>query len=245
MSDDLLKRLREIESRAKTRDSSMEDIRADSEVVQKRLTALHVFYLQIMRAIFWIYWNVVLPLGKVIRRPALWLFHQYRRLWDAVVYVKNRKGKEVFSPTRGGVLLLVSIVSLWYLPWPIMGFAWDISWYLATARVRETIYLTQSQEIYPDDDIHSVKACETAICDDQETFYFRVRPRTFNHFWAIAKKGDFFFPDLVSAAVPPGLNECIVSSYGIRAKFFIKHWDIYPDLLEARCIPVAEKKGIQ
>lgn len=47
-----------------------------------------------------------------------------------------------------------------------------------------------------------------------------------------------FFPDFVAAAIPVTVSECKITSYGLRAKLFMRGVEVYPDLLASSCTPV-------
>lgn len=51
----------------------------------------------------------------------------------------------------------------------------------------------------------------------------------------MTNRGDFFYPDYVAATVAPGWQECTITSYGFRAKLFIRRLEIYPELLSVDC----------
>jgi hypothetical protein len=32
-------------------------------------------------------------------------------------------------------------------------------------------------------------------------------------------------------------NRCIITSYGVRRKFLVRTWELYPDLVQVECMP--------
>ncbi len=38
-----------------------------------------------------------------------------------------------------------------------------------------------------------------------------------------------------SAAIPQSVSKCVVYSYGVRQKFLMKNWELFPDILEVKC----------
>lgn len=190
------------------------------------------FFYQFMAACYWI-WStiirrIIIPFDFVFGR----LWRLWRAGWDKVVYDKYKS----FRYTRAGMYLTATLVFIYFIP-TFALLLMQTSFYMLTSGVDE-VYLTQSQEIYPDDDIHSVKGCTSLPCSDQVSIYYRVAPSTFNLLWSLTHQGDLFLPDNVAAAVPPGLSACKVHAYGFRAKFLIRKMDIYPDALEIMCEPI-------
>lgn len=197
------------------------------------------FFYQFMAACYWI-WStiirrIIVPFDFIIRP----LYRWWRAGWDKVVYDKHKS----FRYSRAGMYLTATLVFIYFIP-TFALLIMQTSFYLMTGGIDE-VYLTQSQEIYPDDDIHSVKGCVSLPCSDQTSIYYRVGPSTFNQVWSIVHQHDIFIPDNVAAAVPPGLNACKVRAYGFRAKFLIRKMDIYPDALEIECEPVAKVSPMQ
>jgi hypothetical protein len=168
---------------------------------------------------------------RPVWRAARWAFLQYRRLWDRVVYLRSG----AFSKARAGGMVLMTAGVL-YFSLPILGFFRDAGIFALTYG-HEDIYLTFSQEIDPAHNLHSVKGCEDLPCTESNSVYFRVREDAFNSFWSLLRHGDLFYPDYVAAAVPAVVSKCHVTRYGLRKKFAMRNWDIYPDMLEAHCSP--------
>jgi hypothetical protein len=195
------------------------------------------FVTQVLIGLAWFWENLLRPVMRTLFwRPLKYLLRKYRLLWDRVVYLKSGH----FSRLRAGLMVTATIAAIYVIP-QLTLFLLHAGLFLATAK-RETVYLTQSQEIYPDHDVHSVKGCEELPCTEQSSIYYRVRPYSFHHAWSLVKRGTLFYPDFVAATVPPGVSRCTTLSYGLRIKLLMRQWDLYPDLLDAVCEPVRPEK---
>ena len=209
---------------------------------ESRSIALAIrFWYQFMAGLAWIWLKVVRPVLGPGADILAWIWRRWRALWDMVVYDKDGK----FRWHRAGVAIIATLVALWVLP-IFGGLFLDTAIYAFTGRT-ETLYLTQSQEIDPENDVHSIKGCTVLECDESETVYFRVRPSLFNHLWSLVVRQDLMFPDEVAATVPPGTTQCEIHRYGLRAKFLRRGFDIYPEALSISChiesLGVANKKS--
>ncbi|RYF00589.1 MAG: hypothetical protein EOO77_33820 [Oxalobacteraceae bacterium] len=120
---------------------------------------------------------------------------------------------------------------------PVAAFTYDAAMFAVTYDI-EDIYLTNSQEIDPEHNLHSIKGCEDLPCTEANSVYYRVREDHFNSIWSMLHHGHLFYPDYVAAAVPPVVSKCHVTSYGFRFKFAMRQWNVYPDMLEAHCQPL-------
>lgn len=114
---------------------------------------------------------------------------------------------------------------------------------LVTTYNEETLYLTNAEEIDPDGDVHSIRGCEALPCRESNTVYFRVRPTLMTHTYAMWDHFGLFFPDRTASVVSPGVSECQVKSYGIRLKFLMRRFDVYPDMLDTICQPLSQNQG--
>lgn len=194
------------------------------------------FIYQLAHGLVWFYENVFRRIARPFVRAAKWLYARYRAVWDWFVYTKTGH----FSRVRAGALVTATVAMAYVTP-HLALFVYDAGLFAATSR-HESVYLTFSQEIYPEYDIHSVKGCEALPCDDQNAIYYRVRPHYFHQIWSVFKHGTLFYPDFVAAAVPPGVSKCQVLSYGFRIKFLIRQFDVYQDLLEISCVQLERQK---
>jgi hypothetical protein len=174
-----------------------------------------------------------------------WLFSilfwkRFRAVWDRFVYKTNAAGERKFSKIRGATII-VSTAAFLFLFYQSMFVLVDATLYAVTGKVDEIVYLSNAQEIVPDSNMFSVQGCvapaegESFSCGAEDSLYFRISPSGFNHTWNLINNGGLFYPDYVSAPIAPGWQECTVTSYGVRIKTLMRTWDLYPELLSARC----------
>jgi hypothetical protein len=239
MSDllDQVKRLQaEIEQRALDRGKS----HAASGIgrTQREVTSIQRFFAQLVVAAIWSYRHLLSPLLRIASYPVTWLWRLFRFLWDRFVYVDDQFGNEHFSKSRAGIFLSGSGVFVWFILLPILGFLFDAAVYFSSARHDEVVYLTNSQEILPEENIHSVQGCYALPCSEENSAYFRIRWTLFNQAWSLTQGHGMFLPDYVAASVPLSISTCKVTSYGIRLKFLVRGLDLYPDLLRSECTPM-------
>lgn len=197
------------------------------------------FAIQFLLGLNWAWEKIVWPIIKLLRYPFRWITRTWRRIFDWYVYVPYTKTSQRFSTMRAGLMFVYTFIVFMALI-PVAIFILDMAVYFATVHHNEKIYLTVAQEISMDDNIHSVYGCNSLPCRDSDTIYFRIEPSLFNHAWALAHGHWLFYPDFVAAAVPPGTNECIATTYGVRIKFVVRNLDLYPYLLKASCKPVTK-----
>jgi hypothetical protein len=207
---------------------------------QHDLTAIHKFWYQFLQACHWIYANVFRPISRLLFKPVPYLWRWFRWLWDKAVYYEDKFQNRQFSKTRAGLFLLVSAVSAWYLVVPALVMLVDTAIYLATVKHNEQVYLTNSQEIVPGENEHSVQGCHALPCTDDNSVYYRIRASNFNEAWSILHGRGLFYPDYVAAAVPVSISRCNITSYGLRIKLLMRGLDIYPDLLRTECTPLQD-----
>jgi hypothetical protein len=207
------------------------------ERMHEDANAFHRFVAQFTIASIWFWQYILRPIWPAFSWIFRSLFRQYRKVWSLVVYHRDEFGNLRLGKARAGLFLAGSLVSLFFL-YSIVGFVYDSAMYGLTSRTNELMYLTSSQEIDATGNVHAVKGCDKLPCSDADSVYFRITPSAFNHVWSLIHNHMVFFPDYVSAAVPPGLNRCTITSYGIRIKLLMRGMDIYPELLKASCTPV-------
>ena len=234
--DQVKKLKQQLEERAYETDKA--DARSFTKRAQGDIGTLHKFLFQLGMAGHWIYLNIISPVGRWSSHPLRWLFRQYRRVWEKVVYYDDQFGNRLFSKTRAGMFLTISIVFAWFVFIPAVAFLYDLGLYLATVKADEIVYLTNSQEILPEENIHSVQGCHALPCTDKNSIYFRIRATYFNEAWSLAHGRGLFFPDYVAASVPLSISRCTITSYGVRVKLIMRGMDIYPDLLRTECAPL-------
>jgi hypothetical protein len=216
------------------------DARSWTGRTQHDLTAIHKFWYQFLQACHWIYANIFRPISRLLFKPFPYLWRLFRFLWDKAVYYEDKFQNRQFSKTRAGVFLLVSAVSAWYLVVPALVVLVDTAIYLATVKHNEQVYLTNSQEIVPGENEHSVQGCHALPCTDDNSVYYRIRASNFNEAWSVLHGRGLFYPDFVAAAVPVSISRCNITSYGLRIKFLMRGLDIYPDLLRTECTPLQD-----
>lgn len=200
--------------------------------------SLGKFFSQVIVAGLWIYERLLLPVARLLAIPGGFLFGWYRRLWTKLVYREDRFKQRQFSKTRAGLLLATTILLVWFALVPLLLFVVDVGLYFATVKKDEIVYLTNSQEIVPEDNVHSIQGCHALPCTDDNSFYFRIRATLFNEAWSLVHGYGFFFPDYVAAAVPLTISECKITSYGLRMKLMMRGMEIYPDVLRTECRPL-------
>lgn len=213
---------------------------------QREWSALGRFWAQFLHSCGWIYRRLIAPVTWRIYRGLRWLFARYRALWERCVYRRDAYGDREFSKARGGIMILSSI-AVCYLIYGIAAVAATVPWYLATVRRDEQLYLSNSQNLSSsvtgNHEVHEVYGCETLPCTDQNTVTFRVRATWFNEVWSVLHHGSLFYPGYVAAAVSPVVNRCIITSYGIRKKFLVRSWELYPDMIQVECTPTDAGEG--
>jgi hypothetical protein len=228
--------------RAKIDDDAYRAAKTDAASFQTRrrneVASMNRFLAQLILAAHWIYQSILRPVGRFASIPLRHLFRGYRWLWDKVVYVEDPYKNRMFSKTRAGVFLTVSIVFAWFILVPALVFLFDVGLYLATVRKDEVVYLTNSQEIIPEENVHSVQGCHSLPCTDDNSVYFRIRGTLFNEGWSLVHGRGIFYPDYIAAAVPLSISKCTITSYGVRIKFVVRGMDIYPDVLSTECAPL-------
>ena len=202
------------------------------------VTLMNRFLAQLVLAASWIYQSILRPVGRLAAFPLRHLFRWYRLLWDKVVYVEDKYKNRMFSKTRAGVFLTASLVFLWFILLPALMFLFDLGLYLATVKHDEVVYLTNSQEIIPEENVHSVQGCHQLPCTDENSVYFRIRGTLFNEAWSLVHGHGLFFPDYIAAAVPLSISKCTITTYGVRIKLVMRGMDIYPDVLQTECNPL-------
>lgn len=242
MGDDLLNQIKGLRERENAREFETEKKAYKSRMNQMKedIGIFRRYLYQFGWGLYWVWINILNPIRGVLASIGGALFGWYRRLWSLFVYKRDPYGDLVFSKKYAG-LFIVATFTAFYSAYMVAGFAFDATLYATTHKTDEVIYLTNSQEIDPENNIHSVQGCTSLPCDDESSIYFRIDPTPFNHVWSLISNHNVFYPDYISAAVPPGVNRCTVSSYGVRLKLMMRGLDIYPYILRASCLPVTDK----
>lgn len=206
-----------------------------------KVSFLQSFWMQYAASALLVWKNFLQPIWNVVWWLGVgFLWKNYRKIWDRFAYT-TVGSERAFSRKRGAYTLIGTIVTLWFVV-SIASFAWHTALYITTGRVDEVVYLSNAQEINPDENLFSVQGCEATTnkgenfsCSEDESLYFRIEPSEFAQVWSILSKGGFFYPDYIAASIAPGWQKCTITSYGFRMKTMIRRWEIYPELLSAKC----------
>jgi len=242
--DPLLRRAREASAAAEQMGKTIRRMARQvpgGEAARQTRDALQAFY-HAAQAGYWVYRHILAPLAYVLQplvgpawRAALWA-------WNRAVYTKNDEGERAFSKTRAGILATsVLLLGLTGAGSELVHSGLQCAWWLAT-RYTETLYLNQSEE--PSPRIYSVRGCHDLPCTDQNSVYFRVEDSWFHDIRNLLVHRDMFYPDYVAGAVPPGVNRCKITAYGVRWKLFTRFLEIYPRLLEVECQSTTAPQGV-
>ncbi len=238
--DDLLSKAKKLRDRSDNAQKSNKEQRESSAFheASRHISDMHKTYTQVTGTIGWLYTNIISP---VINHP--WIgkpFQWYRALWERIVYTKENQ----FSKRRAGILVLATIAFVWTVPSLLNGtveFIWDTGRMAVSYKKDEIWYLGKSQEIDAAGNIFSAQGCESVQCSDQTSIYFRIKPSLAHHIWSFYHNGNVFFPDYVAAGIQNDINKCEVTGYGVRWKFLVRNWDVYPQILSVNCTPLTEK----
>lgn len=206
-----------------------------------KLGVLHSFWTQIASSAMVVWRSFLAPIWNIVYWLGVgFLWRNYRKIWDRFAY-RTVDGESVFSRKRGAYTLIGTVLSVWFAV-NIASLTWHTALYMVTGRADEVVYLSNAQEIDADRNLFSVQGCEATnvssenfSCSEDESLYFRIEPTEFAQVWSLLSKGNFFYPDYVAAPIAPGWQRCVITSYGFRMKTAIRRWEIYPELLSARC----------
>lgn len=209
------------------------------------LTLWAKFWYTLSSAALWLYNKLIYPITRRLWRLVKWVGTQYRTLWFKLTYKKDQYGTKYFSKTRGGIVIVGTIVSI-YLVYGILQIASTLPWYFLTVKHDEVLYLSNHSAVEGHhgsskvkiNEVYEITGCETIDCSDQDTVSFRVEASWFNEVWSVFHNYALYYPDYVAAAVSPVVNRCTITSYGIRKKFIVRYWELHSDILSVRCIPV-------
>lgn len=241
--DDMLKRAEKLKQRteANKKDRKRKHKRSTFGQAEQNIKDIHETYTSVTGTIGWLYQNVISPVftHPWVGKPFQW----YRALWERVVNVKDKDGDDVFSKQRAGTMVIATLIGLYLLPAFIGGtveFVWDTGRMATTYKYQETWYLGKSQEIDAKGNVFSAQGCESIRCTDQTSIYFRIKPSVAHHLWSLYHNKNIFFPDYVAAGIQNDINKCKVTGYGVRWKFLVRNWDVYPQILSVDCAPLTE-----
>lgn len=174
------------------------------------------------------FFQVVIAVFSFIGKKILRIFSWYKNLW--VKFTHNKYDEFVYK--RGAVMAASTLAAVVIIP-ALLCILLQLTYYWTTYK-KETIYLSQSEEIYPDDNVWGVRGCHTQHCDSDSSLYFRIKPSMFHHLWNLWHNGRIFLPDTIGSSVPAGLTQCEVTSYGVRMRMTML-FNIYPNILKINC----------
>lgn len=193
----------------------------------KKIIDQSTFLKQVLASVMWL-WNFMLkPILNVFIKIGTWFYEKYKTLWPKLTYKDGH-----FDYKRGGITIASTLFLIWMIP-TLIVLSWQSTMYMTTYQ-NERVFLFHSEEIYPEDNIWSVRGCEIENCAT-ESLYYRVSPTLFNQLWSLSHKGRSFLADDIASGVPPGKTECQVISYGIRIKTLMRRFEIYPDAVSIVC----------
>jgi len=202
------------------------------------------FWYGFVIAINWLYKWTLKPILQYYWKALKWLARNYRTLWLKLTYKKDQYGALQFSKVRGGFTIISTIMML-YTIYGLLMISGTLPWYLLTVKHNEVLYLSNHSAVEGHagakikiNEVYEITGCETIDCSDQDTVSFRVEASWFNEAWSVLHNFAFYYPDYVAAAVSPVVNRCTITSYGIRKKFLVRNFELHPDILQVRCLPV-------
>lgn len=195
--------------------------------------------------------NVIEPIWNFFRPPALWIWRHYLSFWRRwACSTIPGTNERVLSRTRSSAVLVATFLLLSIFTNTRIGSAVRFvtvepiadAILIGLSKRVEVFYLTQSDEIDPDNNIHSVRGCrKRGECAEVDAAYFRVQPRLAHDVWKLLTYGNpVYVPDHIVAPIAPGLNECHVTYYGYRMTSswiarILRSLQFYPTMLEAKC----------
>ena len=186
------------------------------------------YFLQIVLTFISSAWDIIKTPCVIIGEKAVIVFSWYKDLW--IRFTHNKYDEFVYK--RGMAMAVATLAAIIIIP-SIVGLFFQTGYYLATHK-KESVYLIQSEEIYPDDNIWAVRGCYNQNCDSDSSLYYRIKPSLFHHLWSVGHNGTIFLPDTIGSSVPTGLTRCEVDSYGIRMRILMT-FNIYPSVLKIMC----------
>lgn len=228
-------------------------VKASVEATQQTIKEASRAWTVVRESALGFYHNIYKPVAEFLSPYLGWIGRGYKKLWNKVCYKEDPEtGEFKLDRKRAGAMLLATMTAVTALTPTTMG-GWvrdgigevaepvvDSVRMATTYESKETLYLSDSKETFPAQDIHSVKGCKSVECGEEDGVYFYVKPSILHNAWNWAVKGNpMYIPDHVVAPIAPGVNKCEVTSYGVRWR--VARWlQAYPVLLEAKCTPMFE-----
>lgn len=239
LKDEVERLKRKIDARGY--EARKEDAASWTHRTQEDISAFRSLVARVAGFFRWILESLLMPIGRAGAWLAPWAARLTRALWNRFVYIEDEYKNRRLSKRRAAGFVAGSFVFVWFVLLPLLGLCFDLGLYLLTVRRSEVVYLTNSQEIEPDVNVHSVQGCHFLPCSEDNSVYFRIRATLFNELWSIFHGHGLFFPDYVAASVPVSLSQCTITSYGLRLRLLVRSVDIFPDLLTTECQPLEMK----
>lgn len=213
------------------------------------LTLWAKFWYTLSSAAIWLYHKLIYPITRRLWRLVKWISVKYRDVWMKIVYKADQYGVLRFSKVRGGLTILATVILI-YILYGVLTISVTLPWYFVTVKHDEILYLSNYSAVEGHhgssrvkiNEVYEITGCETINCSDQDTVSFRVEASWFNEVWSVLHNAALYYPDYVAAAVSPVVNRCTITSYGIRKKFLVRYWELHPDILQVRCVPVGLEK---
>ena len=204
--------------------------------------------------------TILYPVWRVLGPPVTWLGGIYLSLWNRFAYSVDRSTNErKLSRARSSLVVIATVLALSVFTNTWLGSA--VRFFtvepvvdgvlIGLSKRTETFYLSQSDEIDPENNIHSVRGCrKRGECAEVDAAYFRVQPRLSHDIWKLWMYGNpVYVPDHIVAPIAPGLNECHVTYYGYRMTSswiarVLRSLQFYPTMLEAKCTYLGSERGM-
>jgi hypothetical protein len=181
----------------------------------------------------------------------VWFWRRYLSCWNRFAYTVDPTTNEPkLSRVRSSVVVVLTVLVISTLTNTWLGSTVRFftveplvdAMLIGLSKRTEVFYLTQSDEIDPENNIHSVRGCrKKGECGEVDAAYFRVQPRLSHDMWKLYMYGNpVYVPDHIVAPIAPGLNECQVTYYGYRMTSswiarVLRSLQFYPTMLEAKC----------
>jgi len=230
-------------------DSSDGTQQAEKVSILEELGALSRFVKSTRNAMGGFWDKVIEPVYSIVAPPIVWIFNKYAAVWNRFAY-KGEGEQRVVSRSRSGILIALTLgVLLAFTPTKAGEFIRFFTvepvidgFMMLGSKETEEYFLNHTEEIDPDYNMHSVRGCNTlGQCREEDSVYFRVKPRLSHDIWKLVNHGDpFYIPDHVVAPIAPGVNRCQVTYYGYRMTTswisrLMRSMQVYPVMLEADC----------
>lgn len=163
----------------------------------------------------------------------------YKALFNRVAYTLDDNGERTVLNKPRALVAAVTSVALAFgmvnYGGPVMGnLAYDAA-FMPTTMKTEQVYLTGANPSDSTDNVFYVKGCESLPCNSQSnSLYYRLRGSMPYSLYQFATTGKFFYPEHVGSAISEGVNQCTITSYGMR----MPSLGMYPHILKAECMPL-------